>query len=155
MMDSHSFHHSIIFALFSLFFGSTGVSNYIKPCLTTKRPFWSDFSARKVTMSVEKPVFATWLGPISHYGFFMAYSTNNRADSSHWQIWCIATIKSSVQVGILTPGQKLKRCKHPCLYYSNSFASFHCMLEGDLVFKLNPEPINNGGQSTTQTCCSR
>ena len=28
----------------------------------------------------------------------------------------------------------------PCAYYSNSTATFHCLLEGDLVFKLNPGP---------------
>ena len=70
------------------------------------------------------------------------------------QIWYIATIKSSVQVGILTPWWKLRHCKHPCLYYSNSFATFHCTLEADLVFKSNPGPLNNGGQSTIQMCCS-
>lgn len=35
---------------------------------------------------------------------------------------------------------KIKRCKCPSAYYSNSTATFHCLLEGDLVFKLNPGP---------------
>ena len=38
---------------------------------------------------------------------------------------------------------KFKRSKRPCLYYSNSSATFHCPLEGDLVFKLNPGPTRN------------
>ena len=40
--------------------------------------------------------------------------------------------------------ERIKRTKRPCAYYSNSSATFHCTLEGDLVFKLNPGPVNNG-----------
>ena len=39
---------------------------------------------------------------------------------------------------------KITRTKRPCAYYSNSSATFHYTLEGDLVFKLNPGPVNNG-----------
>ena len=46
---------------------------------------------------------------------------------------------------------KFKRSKRPCLYYSNSSATFHCPLEGDLVFKLNPGPTrNNNGPRENQ-----
>ena len=38
--------------------------------------------------------------------------------------------------------RKIKRCRCPCRYYANTSASFHCILEGDLVFKLNPGPTN-------------
>ena len=38
---------------------------------------------------------------------------------------------------------KIKRHKRPYMYYSNSTATFHCLLVGDLVFKLNPGPVNN------------
>ena len=43
---------------------------------------------------------------------------------------------------------KIKRRKRPCAYYSNSTATFHCLLVGDLVFKLNPGPENNDNLST-------
>ena len=33
-----------------------------------------------------------------------------------------------------------KRHKRPCIYYSGSSATFHPLLIGDLVFKLNPGP---------------
>lgn len=33
---------------------------------------------------------------------------------------------------------RTRRYKQPCVYYSNSVASFHLELIGDLVFKLNP-----------------
>lgn len=35
---------------------------------------------------------------------------------------------------------KIKRSKCRCAYYSNSTATFQCLLQGDLVFKLNPGP---------------
>ena len=41
-----------------------------------------------------------------------------------------------------------KRNKRPCVYYSNSSATFQCMLKGDLVFKLNPGPESHGKQSS-------
>ena len=34
----------------------------------------------------------------------------------------------------------IKRHKHPCIYYSGSNMTFHALLIGDLVFKLNPGP---------------
>ena len=33
-----------------------------------------------------------------------------------------------------------ERHKHPCIYYSGSSETFHLLLIGDLVFKLNPGP---------------
>ena len=36
---------------------------------------------------------------------------------------------------------KFRRHKCPCSYYSNSMATFHLPLVGDLVFKLNPGPV--------------
>ena len=66
-----------------------------------------------------------------------------------------AKIYSGVQVTILTLVRKFKRGKRPCAYYSNSSATFHCMLDGDLVFKLNPGPTNNDDQTTISTHCSR
>ena len=50
---------------------------------------------------------------------------------------------------------KIKRTKRPRAYHSNSSATFHCTLEGDLVFKLNPGPVNNGHCSTIQSYCTQ
>ena len=66
-----------------------------------------------------------------------------------------AKIYSSVRVAILTLVRKFKRGKRSFAFYSNSSATFHCILEGDLVFKLNPGPKNNDDQSTISTHCSR
>lgn len=38
---------------------------------------------------------------------------------------------------------KFRRHKCPCGYNSNSMATFHLPLVGDLVFKLNPGPVVN------------
>ena len=81
---------------------------------------------RKVATSIEK-----------RYGFSTVHPVNNMADSSpcklfsFWKLGHIATIFSSAKVGILTRERNFKRCKYPCLYYSNSSATFHCVLEGD------------------------
>ena len=49
---------------------------------------------------------------------------------------------------LLSTDFKIKRRKRPCAYYSNSTATFHCLLVGGLVFKLNPGPENNDNLST-------
>ena len=36
--------------------------------------------------------------------------------------------------------RKVKRQSRPCIYYANTISSFQPLLEGDLVFKLNPGP---------------
>jgi hypothetical protein len=51
-----------------------------------------------------------------------------------------------------TSRSKIKRAKRPCAYYCNSSATFHCPLEGDLVFKLNPGPMND--HQTIRSHCS-
>lgn len=51
-----------------------------------------------------------------------------------------------------TSRSKIKRAKRPCAYYCNSSATFHCPLEGDLVFKLNPGPMDD--QQTIRSHCS-
>ena len=38
--------------------------------------------------------------------------------------------------------------------YSNSLATFHCVLEGDLIFKLNPGPTHNQSNLAIRTHCS-
>ena len=43
---------------------------------------------------------------------------------------------------------RIKRHKRSCIYYSNTIASFHLPLIGDLVFKLNPGPVDNNSRTT-------
>ena len=46
---------------------------------------------------------------------------------------------------------KLRRHKFPCSYYSNSMATFHLPLVGDLVYKLNPGPVDNATRNPGET----
>lgn len=44
---------------------------------------------------------------------------------------------------IIMGRKNLRRQKRPCGYYPNTMATFHLLLIGDLVFKLNPGPGDN------------
>lgn len=48
------------------------------------------------------------------------------------------------KLNAITNSVVMKRRHHkcPCVYYANTTATFHALLEGDLVFKLNPGPNN-------------
>ena len=83
MMSSHGSHRSVIFVLFSLYFGSTGIPSNIKLCLTAGSTTWNDFSSRTTITSAENPDFEIWLELNSPYKFSTAYSANNGADSLH------------------------------------------------------------------------
>ena len=86
MMSSHGSHRSVIFVLFFLYFGSTGIPSDIKLCLTAGSTTWNDFSSRTTATSAENPDFEIWLELNSPYEFSTAYSANNRADLA-----CIAS----------------------------------------------------------------
>ncbi|XP_027056107.1 uncharacterized protein LOC113683098, partial [Pocillopora damicornis] len=45
-------------------------------------------------------------------------------------------------------GQEVIVDCRPCKYYSNSVATLHLLLEGDLVFKLNPGPTSSSISSS-------
>ena len=44
--------------------------------------------------------------------------------------------------------KRYRRGKRPSVYYANSTATFHPLVEGDLVFKLNPGPEYQCAKST-------
>ena len=52
-------------------------------------------------------------------------------------------LNNRTRISIVNCRLKFRRHKCPCLYYSNSVASIHLPLTGDLVFKLNPGPVQN------------
>ena len=39
--------------------------------------------------------------------------------------------------------RRIRRYKRPCAYYSNTTATFHALIIGDLVFKFNPGPTGD------------
>lgn len=83
VMSSHGSHRFVIFVLFFLYFGSTGIPSDIKLCLTAGSTTLNDFSSRTTITSVENPDFEIWLELNLPYEFSTAYSANNRADSLH------------------------------------------------------------------------
>lgn len=67
-----------------------------------------------------------------------------RFDCSHYKIRLVIHIVTCLlSFGkALQRNSKVKRSHCPCYYYSNSIKTFHVVLEGDLVFKLNPGPTD-------------
>ena len=82
-MSGHGYHHSVIFVLFFLYFGSTGFPSVIKLFLTSGSTTWSDFSSRTTITFAENPDFEIGLVLNSPFEFCTVYSTDNRADSLH------------------------------------------------------------------------
>ena len=164
MMSSRGYHRSVIFVLFFLYFGSTGFPSVIKLSLTPGSTTWSDFSSRTTITFAENPDFEIGLELNSPFEFCTAHSSKKRVDSLHRKLFSYRQNRNDAkQVDLFkrsscyfTLVRKFKRGKRPCAYYSNSSATFHCKLEGDLVFKLNPGPTNNDDQSTNiSSHCSR
>ena len=143
MMSSHGYHHSVIFVLFFLYFGSTGFPSVIKLLLTSGSTTRSDFSSRTTITFAENADFEIRLELNSPFEFCTAYSTNNRADSLHRKLlsyqqnWNDATIYPSVQVAILTRVWKFKCGKHLCAYYSNIIHPRHCIACWKVTWCLN------------------
>ena len=82
-------------------------------------------------------------------GTNIVYSMHKGSDSLDFQLLFIGQVWNAltrISGPVSTPVRgavksvKIKRCKCTCAYYSSSTATFHCLLEGDLVFKLNPGP---------------
>ena len=63
---------------------------------------------------------------------------NNTIAPSHHSNACLVYIPANYPIFFRRP--RIRRYRCPCAYYSNTSASFHPLLIGDLVFKLNPGP---------------
>ena len=63
---------------------------------------------------------------------------NNTIAPSHHNNACLVYIPANYPIFFRRP--RIRRYRCPCAYYSNTSASFHPLLIGDLVFKLNPGP---------------
>ena len=61
---------------------------------------------------------------------------NNTIAPSHHSNACLVYIPANYPIFLRRP--RIRRYRCPCAYYSNTSASFHPLLIGDLVFKLNP-----------------
>ena len=120
--------------------GPHGNIFHLNKSLNAHTTVWSAFSGRSSSTSQEnyvQDVQDAWpVWSLSH-GFTVAFLNINGVDSIYY-------FQRPALVCTVFLHGKIKRTKRPCAYYSNSSATFHCTLEGDLVFKLNPGPVNNG-----------
>ena len=76
------------------------------------------------------------------------FAGNQPLSSGSWNA-AITQIDEALVSTYMTPcpasqrQRKIRRHKRPCAYYSNTTVTFHALLIGDLVFKLNPGPTGN------------
>ena len=63
---------------------------------------------------------------------------NNTIAPSYHSSACLVYMLANYPIFFRRP--RIRRYSCPCAYYSNTSASFHPLLIGDLVFKLNPGP---------------
>ena len=145
----HGLSRSAILVLLVLLFRSLGVINDLGPCVSLGGTVQSAFVPGKFLMFPRNVFFPTHSLQAQQTGTNIVYSTHRGLDSLDFQllfigqVWNALTRTSgpvSTPVRVAVKSAKIKRCKCPCAYYSNSTATFHCLLEGDLVFKLNPGP---------------
>ena len=75
---------------------------------------------------------------------------NNPIAPSHHSNACLVYIPAKYPIFFRRP--RIRRYRCPCAYYSNTSASFHPLLIGDLVFKLNPRPKGIPVIVSTRSC---
>ena len=145
----HGLSRSAILVLLVLLFQSLGVINDLGPCVSLGGTVQSAFVPGRFSMFPGNVFFLDHSSQAQQTGTNIVYSTHKELDSLDFQllfigqVWNALTrisgpVSTPVRVGVKSV--KIKRCKCPCAYYSNSTITFHCLLEGDLVFKLNPGP---------------
>ena len=137
MRGGRAFCCSALLVIFIALKGPHGNIFHLNKGLNAHTTVWSAFSGRSSSTSQENHVQdARPVWSLSH-GLTVAFLNINGVHSIYY-------FRRPALVCTVFLHGKIKRTKRPCAYYSNSSATFHCTLEGDLVFKLNPGPVNNG-----------
>ncbi|CAB4009259.1 Hypothetical predicted protein [Paramuricea clavata] len=123
---------------------------YGKSCLGTKKA--PVVSLRQIALAFEFNFTGDWLTLDTDKYYILKGTNCYEKNISLHCVWCWALIcmyPNPVVVFVCQRHQRpvvslflvrTKRHKRPCAYYPNSTASFHLLLIGDLVFKLNPGP---------------
>ena len=148
---SHAGGVSVVFALYFLYYCSVGRLNHGTVCLNISGTSCYDLPDQYGKFCTVNSTFTASSGSILFYEEFSYYSRNNLLDSRRND----ALLSRSLLLVQPCKPCKIKRSKRPSAYYSNTTTTFHCRLIGDLVFKLNPGPENNGGNSNTYPHCHR
>ena len=137
MRGGRAFCCSALLVIFIALQGPQGNIFHLNKGLNAHTTVWSAFSGRSSSTSQENHVQdARPVWSLSH-GLIVAFLNINGVHSIYY-------FRRPALVCTVFLHGKIKRTKCPSAYYSNSSATFHCTLEGDLVFKLNSGPVNNG-----------
>ena len=116
------------------------VSNYNqnRTSLTCSSSNWCSSVADYGAFCCKNQCFVVYSELVSQYSSHGSWSLHNGLNIHWWYVLsplCWNSNKSKHPRRV-----KNRRHKRPCTYYSNSTATFHLLLQGDLVFKLNPGP---------------
>ena len=154
--NGHGLCSSVVFSLLLLCLCWSNTTNYTKSWVSTWRTSSNISLLMNSALREENLRFAVWPTLNLAFNALENCSNNNGANFvikkllSSWSQWKKACLNGTIIVYPLLSLRslecpslkiKIKRAKRPCTFYSNSLATFHCLLEGDLVFKLNPGPL--------------
>ena len=156
IMSGHVISSSVVLLVLFLSGCSLGKFTYRKFFLTTQSQSLEICVDGNLFSSLRRPDFAFWFA-LPWFPDAAIHFMNNGTDvvvnegSLFFLLnWNDTNILPTVFAGpaylglqkpsFLTTRTRIRRHKCPCAYYSNSTASFHVPLVGDLVFKLNPGP---------------
>ena len=139
-MSGRGFLCSFIFLSLLLRDHSNGGFNCTTSLLMCWNSTWNSLVLDNRVIPGENRILAGfWTLPLessSHDGWSL---NNNTNDGGHCVLFTWALKPSAV---VYRTRFRIRRHMCPCLYYSNSTSTFHPLLIGDLVFKLNPGPVN-------------
>ena len=167
----HGFCSSYIFVLFLFSCHPIGYTSRTRPNISTWRPSTTEISAGYHWFLREISGFGICVRSSQTCGISTVLTTNNRADFSTNDLLFFCYLRNNVTTGLerfiysgllstchleyRSHKTMIKWAKQLCVYYSNSSATFHCLLVGDLVFKLNPGPLNSGYEQSSARRLSR
>ena len=147
-MSGRCFLSSFIFLSLLLIDHSSGGFNCTTSLVMCRSSTWNSLALdNSVTLGENRILVGFWTLPLessSHGGWSLNNKTN---DGGHSVLFTWALTPSAVTYRTCF---RISRHMRPCLYYSNSTSTFHPMLIGDLIFKLNPGSVNG----TIPTICS-
>ena len=151
---SHGFYLSLVFTFLFLLQSLNNDEDKFKSTLSTCSTLGRNLTLGNSVFIAKYQELDFLLHPNFFYHRSIECLTNNRTNPLEYKPllcgynWNFASIQSANEYSLR---RKLKRSKCKVNYYPNSCATFHLVLQGDLVFKLNPGPPNNGKSSSLRS----
>ena len=111
-------------------------------CLTSQRQSWAFFHVGKpYNLAFSRIIVENTANFTSR--IVLPWNNNGKAVTTVYPTGSVLNKGAFVFIK-----NRSRRSKSPCAYYANSTATFHPLLEGDLVFKLNSGPSQQSINST-------